>query len=317
LQTIFLIHCSLGVTVTEIDELVRDIYDNGIAGLPGAFSRSWVQQLGEDVDAAFADALARPAGAVGRGPQRYYVEIHPEQLRGFVDLATHPSITAVCEAVLGFDYRIVEVGFDVPLPGAVDQPWHRDFPSADDTLDEGRLTSLAINATTVDTEADMGPFEIAPGTHWDDGAEFEHGMFPPKSDYPRYRSRAQRKYPRMGDISIRSALTIHRGTTNHPTSSGTHCPPHSRLTWPAPSSRRWYRSPRSTPSKVWSWATHEESSPDVSDGLGGNGRAVRARLVPVLGDRALSVTRKRRGSAMAARRTSFGRVLLCSAGYDR
>jgi hypothetical protein len=219
LQTIFLIHCSLGVTVTEIDELVRDIYDNGIAGLPGAFSRSWVQQLGEDVDAAFADALARPAGAVGRGPQRYYVEIHPEQLRGFVDLATHPSITAVCEAVLGFDYRIVEVGFDVPLPGAVDQPWHRDFPSADDTLDEGRLTSLAINATTVDTEADMGPFEIAPGTHWDDGAEFEHGMFPPKSDYPRYRSRAQRKYPRMGDISIRSALTIHRGTTNHSTKS--------------------------------------------------------------------------------------------------
>lgn len=200
--------------MAEIDELAGTIYENGIVGLPGTFSRAWVRQLGDDVDKAFADALARPAGAVGRGPQRYYVEIHPEQLRGFVDLATHPSITAVCQAVLGPDYRIVEVGFDVPLPGAVDQPWHRDFPAPDETRDHRRLTSLAINVTTVDTEPDMGPFEIAPGTQWDDGADFEHGMFPPKVDYTRYRSLAQRKFPRMGDVSIRSALTIHRGTAN-------------------------------------------------------------------------------------------------------
>jgi len=37
-------------------------------------------------------------------------------------------------------------------------------------------------------------------------------MFPPKSLYPRYESRAQRKMPKMGDICCRSALTIHRGT---------------------------------------------------------------------------------------------------------
>src|SRR5688500_3045832 len=39
-------------------------------------------------------------------------------------------------------------------------------------------------------------------------------MFPPKELYPRYESRAQRKLPKMGDISVRSALTIHRGTPN-------------------------------------------------------------------------------------------------------
>ncbi|MGY2134980.1 hypothetical protein ACW9KT_22325, partial [Hymenobacter sp. HD11105] len=44
---------------------------------------------------------------------------------------------------------------------------------------------------------------------------FEHAMFPPKANYPRYEARAQRKYPQMGDISARSALTIHRGTANH------------------------------------------------------------------------------------------------------
>ena len=60
----------------------------------------------------------------------------------------------------------------------------------------------------------MGPFEIAPGTQLDDSPEFAHGMFPPRSHYPRYVERAVRKYPQRGDISIRSALTIHRGTKN-------------------------------------------------------------------------------------------------------
>jgi ectoine hydroxylase-related dioxygenase (phytanoyl-CoA dioxygenase family) len=158
--------------------------------------------------------LVRPGGAVGRGPERYYVEIHPEQIRGFVDLAVHPLISATCESVLGPDYKIVEVGFDVPLPGAMYQPWHRDFPMPEVTRAQHVLNSLAINVTTVDTEEAMGPFEIAPGTQWDVDDDFDHGMFPPRSSYTRYEERAERKYPRRGDISIRSALTIHRGTPN-------------------------------------------------------------------------------------------------------
>lgn len=198
----------------ELGALTDRLYRDGIIGLPRAFPRDWVRQLGEDIDTAFAEARARPDGAVGRGPERFYVEIHPEQLRGFADLAGHPWITAVAEAVLGPDYRIVEVGFDVPLAGAADQPWHRDFPMPAETARDRRLTSLAVNVTAVDTEPDMGPFEIAPGTHWDDGAAFDHGMFPPREAYPRYRELATRKFPAMGDISIRSALTVHRGTAN-------------------------------------------------------------------------------------------------------
>ncbi len=199
----------------ELAALTDRLHSDGIIGLPRAFPREWVRQLGEDIDTAFAEARARPGGAVGRGPNRFYVEIHPEQLRGFADLAGHPWITAVAEAVLGPEYRIVEVGFDVPLAGAVDQPWHRDFPMPAETARDRRLTSLAVNVTAVDTEPDMGPFEIAPGTHWDDGSAFDHGMFPPREAYPRYRELAQRKFPAMGDISIRSALTVHRGTANH------------------------------------------------------------------------------------------------------
>lgn len=197
------------------DEIRRLLYTDGVLGLKGAFSRAWVADLAEDVDAAFAEAHAREGGSVTRGRNRWYVEIHPQALRGFVELADHPWVRAVCHAVLGPAYTIVEVGFDVPFPGAIDQPWHRDFPSPSETRDGHRLTSLAFNVTTVDTEPDMGPFEIAPGTQFDDSPEFDHGMFPPAAFWPRYEALAVRKHPRMGDISARSALTIHRGTTNH------------------------------------------------------------------------------------------------------
>jgi ectoine hydroxylase-related dioxygenase (phytanoyl-CoA dioxygenase family) len=123
-------------------------------------------------------------------------------------------VRAVCTDVLGPDYQIVEIGFDVPFAGAVNQPWHRDFPMPEVTRAEGRLDSLAFNLTGVDTTDDMGPFEIAPGTQFDDNPEFGHGMFPPKPHYQRYDERAVRKFPQRGDISARSALTIHRGTAN-------------------------------------------------------------------------------------------------------
>ncbi|WP_220457975.1 MULTISPECIES: phytanoyl-CoA dioxygenase family protein [unclassified Actinotalea] len=195
--------------------IVEALYTDGITALRGAFPVEWADRMAQDVEAAFQEARGRPDGAVGRGPNRWYVEIHPEQLRGFVDLVTHPWVSATCRAVLGDDYEIVEVGFDTPYPGAVDQPWHRDFPMPEETRRDRRLTSLAFNLTCVDTTPDMGPFEIAPGTQWDDSPDLEHGMFPPTSHYDRYRALAVRKLPQRGDVSARSALTIHRGTTNH------------------------------------------------------------------------------------------------------
>jgi hypothetical protein len=39
-------------------------------------------------------------------------------------------------------------------------------------------------------------------------------MFPPEDLHRRYESRAVRRYPKRGDISARSALTVHRGTPN-------------------------------------------------------------------------------------------------------
>ena len=203
------------VTTPVTPEQLEALHRDGATAQKGAFTREWAQAMREDIEAAFAEARSRPRGAVGRGTKRYYVEIHPEQLRGFVDLVTHPWVTSVCESVLGPDYEVVEVGFDIPFAGAKDQPWHRDFPSPPETLTERRYTSLAFNLTGVDTEPDMGPFEIALGTQYDAPDEhWDHEMFPPREHYGRYQERAVRRYPSMGDVSARSALTLHRGTAN-------------------------------------------------------------------------------------------------------
>src|SRR3954469_24712023 len=204
----------VAVSTFDAATIMGGVYGDGIIGLKAAFDTRWADRLHEDVMALFAEALQQPGGAVGRGPNRYYVEIHPQRIRGFVELATHPWVVAVSRAMLGDDYKIVEIGFDVPLPGAAYQPWHRDFPAPEDTLIGRRLNSLAFNLTTVDVTPAMGPFEIAVGTQWDEPEGFSHGMFPPRSMYPRYEARAQQKLAQRGDISARSALTIHRGTPN-------------------------------------------------------------------------------------------------------
>ena len=201
-------------TGADAAAIAHAIATHGITAKKGAFSPEWADALHEDVMAAFEEAIARENGAVGRGPNRYYVEIHPEQLRGFVDIVTHPWFQLVCETVLGPDYKIVELGFDVPFAGAVDQPWHRDFPSPPETHEQRRITSLAFNLTAVDTTEDMGPFEIAPGTQFESGLEWEHQMFPSKEEWPRFAELGARKFPQRGDMSARSALTVHRGTAN-------------------------------------------------------------------------------------------------------
>jgi hypothetical protein len=198
----------------DVSRDVETLYRDGITGLKGAFSRDWVEIMREDMMTAFWSAIQRPGGAVGRGPRRWYVEVHPQDIRGFVDLLTHPWVIGMCETVLGANYKIVEIGFDVPFQGAAFQPWHRDFPSTPHTYRDLRLNSINFNLTGVDVTQDMGPFEISPGTHWEDGSHWKHEMFPDETSWSRYAEKGIKKYPEMGDISCRSALTIHRGTAH-------------------------------------------------------------------------------------------------------
>jgi len=198
----------------DTGQIMGGLYGDGIIGLRHAFPPEWADRMAEDIWNLWEEARAVPGGALPRGPERFYVEVQPERIRGFVDIVTHPWFVAVSRAILGPEYRIVEVGFDIPFPGAADQPWHRDFKFPDAMRIGRRLNSLAFNLTAVDTRPEHGPFEIAPGTQWDEFEGCAKGMFPPRDLWPRYIERAVRKMPQRGDISARSALTIHRGTAN-------------------------------------------------------------------------------------------------------
>ena len=202
----------------DVAQDVATLYSDGIVGKKAAFTREWAEQLREDMMTAFWEAIRRPGGAVGRGPRRWYIELHPENIHGFVDLVTHPWVTSMCEVVLGPQYEIVEIGFDTPFQGAEDQPWHRDFPSPRETYEDRRITSLAFNLTGVDVTEDMGPFEIAPGTQWDSGLEFAHQMFPAESEWPRFAALGQRKLPRRGDFEdpLREVAAEHADFRNNP-----------------------------------------------------------------------------------------------------
>jgi len=195
-------------------EIMGGLYGDGVIALKGAFSSQFADLLHDDMLSLFREAQQIEGGALPRGPQRWYVETQPERIRGFAQIVSHPWFVAVCQSVLTQDYRIVEVGFDIPFPGAEDQPWHRDFKAPDATLKGRRLNSLAFNLTAVDTKPEHGPFEIALGTQWDAIPDAKDGMFPDRSLWERYISRAVQKLPQRGDISARSALTIHRGTAN-------------------------------------------------------------------------------------------------------
>jgi len=194
----------------ELSTLLRD----GIVGFAGAFGRDRATELAEDFAALFAHALGYPGGTVDRGPNRHYFGVPAERLRGFVALVTNPAVIRLSEAVCGPEWQVVEVAFDCPRAGAVHQPWHRDFPITETTATHHRLTSLAFNVTTVDVTQEMGPFEIAPGTQWDDGSAWPHGMFPSRAEWPRYQALRTQRLARLGDISARTGLTIHRGTPN-------------------------------------------------------------------------------------------------------
>lgn len=194
--------------------IMGGLYGDGIIALKGAFPTALIDTMRDEIMELFQEARAVPNGALPRGRQRWYVEVQPERISAFVDIATHPWFVAVCRAVLGPEYKIVEIGFDIPFPGAQDQPWHRDFPSPVETLRGRRLNSLAFNLTGVDTREEHGGFEIALGTQWDDISGCKDEMFPPRELWDRYIERSARKLPQRGDISARSALTIHRGTAN-------------------------------------------------------------------------------------------------------
>jgi len=89
----------------KIVRTIATLQHDGIVSRKGTFSRDFVMAMREAMMTAFWQAIQRPGGAGARGPRRWYVEIDPQELGGFVERASHPWVTGMCRAVLGPDYR--------------------------------------------------------------------------------------------------------------------------------------------------------------------------------------------------------------------
>jgi len=194
----------------EPEVLSRELYERGITVVRGALPREWAAALDEDLAREFSLALRTPGGVAPRGWNRFYFEPYAEKLLGIWDLALHPVVTALSEHMFGPDWQIVELGSDIPLPGAENQPWHRDFAMPRATREEGRLTSIAVNASAVDVVD--GPFQGIPGTQMDPGDDFEGAMFPPDERTAELDERLQSFFAKAGNFSVRSGLMLHRGS---------------------------------------------------------------------------------------------------------
>jgi hypothetical protein len=70
------------MTLTETDTRydirsnVDTLYQDGVVGLKGAFSRQWAEDMREDITTAFWEAIQRPGGAgMSRSIRRTFVAL--------------------------------------------------------------------------------------------------------------------------------------------------------------------------------------------------------------------------------------------------
>lgn len=199
----------------DLDQVVTTLTDDGIAGMPGAYSEEFVARANRECIEHAAYAYSYSGGTANRGRNRRYFAFHPEETSMAVEMLSHPWFVAVCERVLGPDYQIAEYACDVSWPGALHQKWHRDFPTEIGMDADGQLLALAFNLPTVATTDVNGPLELIHGTHRD-SIETSDQMFPDEAGQAAYQNHPGRtlKYAKLGSMSVRSPLAIHRGTPN-------------------------------------------------------------------------------------------------------
>ena len=74
----------------EAADIMGGLYGDGIIGLPGAFEPRFADTLHAEIMGIFAEVKNLPGGALLRGPERWYVEVQPERIAGFVAIPAHP-----------------------------------------------------------------------------------------------------------------------------------------------------------------------------------------------------------------------------------
>jgi hypothetical protein len=196
----------IGMSSDEYDELQH----HGFCVLRDHISRDPIDKCRQAFLPVLDEYLKANADKPNRGPHRHFLAMPFEPPCFSPAFFFDEEILALVRQVVGDGAVADQWGCDVPVFGSENQNIHADyqrplFPETPDLALPAYL--LVVSFGLIQITADLGPIEIAPGTHRMRRSEalyaVEHGQIP--------------MVPVMldvGDVLVRHPWALHRGTPN-------------------------------------------------------------------------------------------------------
>lgn len=194
-------------TESDFDRLAAELKRDGICVIRRLFPPDRIAEWTNAFEHLFQQRQNQPGGLAPREQARYYLTLPWMAPFANSEIFAHPTILAILDRVFYQEYRLVQLGVDVPVQGSDYQEIHRDFrPLFSDQI-VTPLYALAVNFPLVEVTDENGPFQMARGTHVLPREEalvkVQSGEIPMESFYLK-----------PGDVMIRSPLALHRGSPN-------------------------------------------------------------------------------------------------------
>ncbi len=193
--------------VAELDRLAESLNRDGICVIRNLFPQTLIEDWAIAFDQLFQQRKNQAGGLAPREQSRYYLTLPWIDPFANTAIFANPVILAVLNRVFAQEYRLVQLGADVPVQGSTYQEIHRDFRPLFMDQFVTPLYAVAVNFPLVEVTAENGPFQMALGTHVlprEEGlAKIASGEIPIESFYLQ-----------PGDVMIRSPLALHRGSPN-------------------------------------------------------------------------------------------------------
>lgn len=198
---------TVNFTATDLDRFAEELNRDGICVIRGLFDAKLIEEWAQAFDVLFRERQNRPGGLAPREQARYYLTFPWVPPFANPDVFANSVILGVLDRVFHQEYKMVQLGADIPVQGSCYQEIHRDYRPLFCDQVVTPLYALAVNFPLVEVTAENGPFQMARGTHVlprDEGlVKVAAGEIPMESFYMK-----------PGDVMIRTPLALHRGSPN-------------------------------------------------------------------------------------------------------
>jgi ectoine hydroxylase-related dioxygenase (phytanoyl-CoA dioxygenase family) len=194
-------------TNTELDRLAEELKRDGVCVIRGLFKKDMLEEWARAFASLFERRQQMPGGLAPREQARYYLTIPWISPFANQEIFANPVILGILDRVFAQEYKMVQLGADVPLLGSTYQEIHRDYRPLFSDQVVTPLYALAVNFPLVEVTEENGPFQMARGTHV---LPREEGLAKVNADQIPMESFLMN----LGDVMIRTPLALHRGTPN-------------------------------------------------------------------------------------------------------